>query len=216
MVRATEDRGNRRCLLPRTAKAGRRVALVCLAFGMLLAASGCAAAGSVSGAPKGSAAATGPVGANMAGPAQQVIVSRAALDARPHPWVLTTPENAVRSYLDWISYGYRIGDSTVTTATMSAAQEVHVDSYIQLNLESSRLIDQTLTSITFGKQSVEGTHTLVPAKEHWTYRYVSTKAVNQTLSGPFSASYDTTYTVVKTAGGWVVDSVAAKALGEVK
>jgi len=153
----------------------------------------------------------------MAGPAQQVVISQQALAKKPKPWVLTTPESAIRSYLDWTSYAYRIAQSEVATPTMGAKQEVRVDSYLQLNLEKSRLIDQTLDSITFGKPSVEGTHTIVPAKERWTYRYVSIKTVDKTLSGPYSASYDDTYALVKTKkGDWVVDDVEVKALGAVK
>jgi len=188
----------------------------CLAGVVALALVGCSAGTPAASAGSGSTEASAPVGHNMAGPAQDVIVSRAALEAKPAPWVLTTPESAVRSYLDWISYGYRIGDSDVTTPTMSAGQEVHIDSYIQLNLESGRLIDQTLTSITFSTPSIEGTHTLVPAKEKWTYRYVSIKEVGKTLAGPYSASYNSTYTLVKSGKNWVVDSVAAQAVGQVK
>jgi hypothetical protein len=152
----------------------------------------------------------------MAGPSQQVVISKAALANRPSPWVLTSPESAVRSYLDWTSYAYRIAESSVATPTMSGPQEVRVDSYTQLNLEKSRLIDQTLKSVTFGTQSIDGTHTLLPAREEWTYRYVSIKVAGKTIGGPYSASYDTTYTVFKTARGWVVDSIKVKALGTIK
>lgn len=152
----------------------------------------------------------------MAGPAQKVYVSRAALASKPQPWVLKTPEAAVKSYLDWTSYAYRIATSDVATPTMSAAEAVRVDSYNQFNLEKSRLIDQTLDSISFGKASAGSTSTLVPTKEKWTYRYVSISSGGKTIGGPYSASYTATYTVVKTAKGWVVDSVKAKALGAVK
>lgn len=147
---------------------------------------------------------------------QTVTISATAFQARPKPWVLATPKSAVRSYLDWTSYAYRITESTVATPTMSTGQEVHVDSYIQLNLQKSQLIDQSLVSITFGKPSVEGTHTLVPVKEKWSYRYVSTKEVGKTIAGPYSASYDSTYTLVKSGKNWIVDSVEAKAIGAVK
>ena len=153
----------------------------------------------------------------MAGPAQTVVISKQAIADKPEPWDLTTPESAVRSYLDWMSYAYRITESSAATPTMSAEQEVRVDSYVQYNLQKSQILDQTLKSITFGKPSVEGTTALLPAKEKWTYRYVSIKEVGKTLAGPFTASYDTTYTVVKNKkGGWVVDTVAVKALGDVK
>jgi hypothetical protein len=94
---------------------------------------------------------------------------------------------------------------------------VRVDSYVQYNIEQKRLIDQTLKSITFGTPRVGSTSTLVPTKEQWTYRYVSTETGNKTVGGPYSASYDTTYTVVKAKNGnWVVDSVKASPQGTVK
>jgi hypothetical protein len=192
------------------------IAVCCVAGAMLLATSGCSSAGSSTGKGAGSAATSAPVGQNMAGPAQQVIISKEALANKPAPWVLSTPQAAVRSYLDWTSYAYRIAQSEVATPTMSAKQEVRVDSYTQLNLEKSQLIDQTLRSITFGSPSTVGTRTLLPAKEDWTYRYVSIQKAGQTIAGPYSVSYDTTYTVVKTSKGWVVDSIQAKALGTVK
>jgi len=188
------------------------VALMCLALAGMLALAGCGTA--QTGGTSSETTAT--VGANMAGPAQKVVISQATVDARPQPWALTTPESAVRSYLDWISYAYRIATSDVATPTMGADEGVRVDSYIQYNLEQSRLIDQTLGSITFGTASKTATATLLPATEKWSYRYVSISTADKTLSGPFTASYDTTYTLTKTAKGWIVQSVAAKAIGTVK
>jgi hypothetical protein len=153
----------------------------------------------------------------MAGPVVDVNVTKEALDSRPRPWSLTTPESSVRSYLDWTSYAYRTAQSQVAEGTMSTYEEVHVSSYIQYNIQKSRLLDQTLTSITFGKPSIEASRAILPAKEKWTYRYVSIATAGETLGGPYSASYDTTYTVVRSkTGDWVVDSVEARALGKVK
>ena len=199
-----------------TARSVALAALWCLSGVALLMIAGCSGGSTSAGTNTGSSAASKTVGANMAGPSQKVIISKQALANRPHPWVLTTPESAVRSYLDWTSYAYRIATSDVATPTMSAKQAVRVDSYTQLNLQKSRVIDQTLKSITFGTQSVGSTSTLVPAREQWTYRYVSIKTVGQTIGGPYSVTYDTTYTVVKTSTGWVVDSIQVKALGTVK
>lgn len=153
----------------------------------------------------------------MAGPAADVYVTREALESKPKPPVLTTPESAVRSYLDWVSYAYRIANSDVASPTMTASEGVHVDALgIQYNLEQFRLIDQTLTSITFGKPSIKGNKAVLSAKEKWDYRYVSIKTAGKTVGGPYSASYDTTYTLVRSGKAWVVDSVAAKPLGTVK
>jgi hypothetical protein len=153
----------------------------------------------------------------MAGPAADVYVTQAAVDAKPASPNLKTPEAAVRSYLDWTTYAYRTGQSPVAAPTMSSSEGVRVDSYVQYNIEKGRLLDQTLTSLTVGKSSVEGTRTLVSVKENWTYSYVSTASGNKVLEGPYTAAYDVTYTVIKTASGtWVVDSVDAKAKGTVK
>jgi len=209
MVSPTEDFRDRVRPSRSTAHFMCRVLLGCLTLVALLAVAGCSTS---------KPAPSGPVGAHMGGAADAgtVVVTRAALESTPQPAVLSTPESAARSYLDWISYAYRIGDSRVATATMTPAEGVRVDAYIQLNLEKTQFIDQTLLSATFGKASIEGTHATLPAKENWTYRYVSSKSAGATVTGPFSVSYDVTYTVVKSGAGWVVDSTDAKSLEAVK
>ena len=153
----------------------------------------------------------------MAGPAADVRVTQEAFDSKPQPPVPTTPESAVRSYLDWTSYAYRIGQSKVAAPAMSSFEWVRVDAYVQYNIQKKQLIDQTLKSIEFGKPSIEASRAILPAKEKWTYRYVSISEAGKTIAGPYSARYNTTYTVVKTKDGvWVVDSVDAKPIGEVK
>jgi hypothetical protein len=215
-VRETQRPWDPARLVPTAPRFARALKVGCLACGALVAIaalSGCASGGSSA----GSAETSPTVGASMAGPVVDVNVTQEALQSMPKRWVLTTPESAVRSYLDWTSYAYRIGQSSVATATMAPDEEVHVNSYIQYNLQKSRLIDQTLNSITFGKPSVGSTSTLVPAKETWTYRYLSIAAGNEVVGGPFTADYDATYTVVKSKSGeWVVYSVDAKPLGTVQ
>jgi hypothetical protein len=190
------------------------VALCGLALVVLLAASGCSGGKSAS---AGSSETSAPVGANMAGAVTDVNITAKALGNKPQPWVLTTPQSAVRSYLDWTSYAYRIATSDVASPTMGPDEAVRIDSYIQYNLQKSRVIDQTLTSITFGAPSVGSTSTLLPAKETWTYSYVSIKNAGQTLEGPYSASYDTVYTVVRSKTGvWQVFSVKDTPQGTIK
>jgi hypothetical protein len=215
-VRTTGLLEDRQRTLPWTVRSAKTAALCFLLAVALLTLAGCSNAGSDTSAGTGSTNASAPVGHSMAGPAQKVVISKQVLAATPKPWVLTTPQSAVRSYLDWTSYAYRVATSDAATPTMSAAEAVRVDSYTQFNLEKSRLIDQTLVSISFGKASVGGTSTVVPTKEKWTYRYVSISSVGKTIGGPYSATYNAKYTVVKTAKGWVVDSVDAKAVGGVK
>ena len=64
---------------------------------------------------------------------------------QPDPADLTTPEAAVVSYLDWVSYAYLLSDSSVATQTMTPWEEVRVDSYIELNRQQGRGIEQSLT-----------------------------------------------------------------------
>jgi hypothetical protein len=187
-----------------------------LAFAILLSVAGCSRAEvptvSTSNATKESSRS-----AHMAGPAPDVRVTQEAFNSKPNPPVLTTPESAVRSYLDWASYAYRIGQSKVAAFAMTAYEWVRVDAYVQYNAQNRKLVDQKLESIEFGKPSIEASRATLAAKETWKYRYVSIEKAGKTLQGPYSASYDTTYTLVNQAdGGWLVDSVAAKPKGEVK
>jgi hypothetical protein len=212
----TDTHPNRSGSLPRLALRAGSLALACTICFAALAVAGCSGSTLATGSKTASKETTAGTSGHMAGPPVEVHISQETVNSAPAPWLLTTPESAVRSYLDWVSYAYRIGQSQVATPTMSAAEEVRVDSYNQYNLENKRLLDQTLKSITFGKQSKGATSTLVPAKESWTYSYLSVAEGNRRMGGPYSVDYDTAYTVVKTSRGWVVDSVSAKALGPVK
>lgn len=181
----------------------------CLAF--VLALQGCAASESEEPADQD------PRGARMAGPVVDVEVTRDAVESKPLPPVLTDPESAVRSYLAWTAYAYRIGQSQAAHPTMTAKQEVRVDSYVQYNLQQYRLLDQSLVSITFGTPIVEGDRAFVPVTESWAYRYVSATEAGRVLGGPYEASYEATYTVVSGAQGeWVVDEVEATTQDAVK
>jgi hypothetical protein len=175
----------------------RTCALACAVILIALTAFGCAVIGSPGGTPVSEtpAASERPV--------------------QPPAWVLKTPQSAVRSYIDWVSYAYLIGESDVATLTMGSYEEVRVNSYIELNKEKSQRLRQKLVSISFGKQGVEGTLTVVPTKERWEYSYLSLD-LKKSLSPTYTASYDATYSLAPKNGGWVVESVAAKELGEVK
>lgn len=155
-------------------------------------------------------------GYGMGGVEQDIVLARAALENKPTPWVLDTPEAAVRSYLAWAAYAYRIGESDVATPTMTPYQVVRVDAYNQSNLQKERLLDQQLESITFGDLSIDGETATLPAQEKWTYRYVSIKEADKTLEGPYTAEYETVYHLTKVGAGWAVDNIDVKALGEVK
>lgn len=138
-----------------------------------------------------------------------------AAPSRPPAWSLSNPDSAVRSYVDWTTFAYRMINSDLASKTASPDEGVRVDSYIELLKEKGRGIDQHLTSFSIVRSSTEGTHTLVATKETWLYRYFSSDG-RSFVTPAYSTSYDVTYTVVKQAeGSWVVDSVDAKALDEV-
>lgn len=133
----------------------------------------------------------------------------------PAPWDLTTPESAVRSYLDWVSFSYRMANSDIPTATMTAEEAVRVDSYIQLNRMEGKGIEQFLDSIDLTPVSQEASAAVVTAVEVWRYRYFSLDTLAY-VSEAYSASYDATYTLVAGPEGWLVDHVEVSSGDEVK
>jgi hypothetical protein len=136
----------------------------------------------------------------------------------PPPPVLSTPAHAVRSYLGWTSYGYRVANSDVASPTMSGLEGVRVDSYVQLNKEQRRSIDQSLTGFAKVTESVVATRVVITAREDWRYRYLSVDGT-RALTPYYRVSYDTTYTLIRSPRNkhvWIVDVVEATPLGEVK
>jgi hypothetical protein len=181
-----------------------------LALALTLALLGLAAAGGCSG-PNGSAK-TGTNASSETTPGQ-FPAEKPAPAKLPAPPDLADPTKAVASYLDWTSYAYRILDSDVASMTFDPSEEVRVNSYVELNRQQGRAIDQRLLLFQLGGVASAGATATVAAKEQWAYRYVDTKT--GTYSSPvLTASYDTTYTVVKNASGvWVVAKVDATSVG---
>ena len=203
MVRTTNSSQD---LSRRPARTVAFFAASCLALLALLGTAGCNNTPKPSNVPK----ATGDKGSAMAGPKVDVHIPGTVLTSKPKPWDLSTPESAVRSYLDWTNYSYRTATSDASSATMSPKEAVRVDSYVQYNTESKKLLDQELKSISFGKPSVGATSTTITTTEQWTYTYRSVEQGNKIVGGPFDVSYDARYTVIKQKNGqWVVDAVAA-------
>lgn len=134
----------------------------------------------------------------------------------PPPPMLRSPQTSVYSYLLWISYSYRILNSDVATMAFSQYEEVRVNSYVELNKEQGRAIDQRLVEFKVkGVQTKDNTAT-VTAEESWAYRYIDTRTLKYS-SDVLRAAYDTTYTVVQNAKKqWLVDKVEATPRGEVK
>ena len=142
-------------------------------------------------------------------------VERVADPVQPAPWDLSTPETAVRSYLDWVSFSYRMANSEIPTATMTPEEGVRVDSYIQLNRIEGKGIEQTLEGIEIVEVSEEASAATVTARESWRYRYFSLETLEY-VSESLAASYETTYALVTAPGGWLVDRVEATSSGDVK
>lgn len=109
-----------------------------------------------------------------------------------------------------------MADSDVATQTMTPEEEVRVNSYVQLNKERQRVVDQRLESMGVGKPIVEEARVLVPAHETWEYRYLSIDG-KRVLTPTYTARYETTYTVTAVKPGtWLVESVDATPLDELK
>ncbi len=128
---------------------------------------------------------------------------------------LSTPESAVRSYLDWVSLAYRLANSEVSTQTHTLWEGVRVDSYIELNRQQGRGIEQYIDVFEKRSEATAEPTATISAYEEWRYRYFSLDALEY-LGPEYRITYDTTYTVVFEDGRWLVDSVEANALTPVE
>lgn len=134
---------------------------------------------------------------------------------QPAAWDLSVPETAVRSYLDWVSFSYRMANSEIPTATMTPEESVRVDSYIQLNRMEGKGIEQSLDTFQVVSVDEQTSRAVLVAREVWRYRYFSLDTLRY-VSEPLSASYETTYTLTGEPGRWLVDRVEASAAGDVQ
>lgn len=129
---------------------------------------------------------------------------------------LSTPERSVRTYLEYVTLGYRMLNSEATTKTATPAENVRIDAYIELNRQEGRGIDQRLIDIETRLAASEGATATVVTEEQWVYRYFSPQTQKYTSPG-YEASYDATYTVLRQPDDtWLVDSVQATSRGELK
>jgi hypothetical protein len=127
---------------------------------------------------------------------------------------LGSPERAVKSYTDWISFAYRVLDSEVATHTFTPHEEVRVNSYVQYNRIEGRGIEQFLADADYEQLKSRGATATLVGDEFWRYRYFDIEETRY-LTGPLEASYDVTYTVVRqTDGRWLVDKVDVNRLDE--
>ncbi|NTU72059.1 MAG: hypothetical protein HGB10_09615 [Coriobacteriia bacterium] len=134
---------------------------------------------------------------------------------QPPPPALKDPRTAVYSYLLWISYAYRVLNSDVASFTFTPEEEVRVNSYVMYNFQEGRAIDQRLLVANIKSSKSKGDTATVAMHEEWIYRYISTQTGTYT-SEPLEAAYDTTYTLVRQDGNWLVHSVAATSSAGIK
>ncbi|MHB9004564.1 MAG: hypothetical protein ACYC6C_10965 [Coriobacteriia bacterium] len=137
--------------------------------------------------------------------------------ARPPTHVdRTTPESAVRAYLDGITYTYRMANSDAASDTMTPYEFVRVDAYVQLNVQEGRALEQTLTAFDVREVTGREPTMTVSTYEEWLYRYFSVENMEY-LSEDATATYQADYTVIKQDDGlWLVNEVDVIPVGEVK
>ena len=128
---------------------------------------------------------------------------------------LVTPESAVASYLDWVTLAFRLANSDLSTPTMTPFEDVRVDSYIELNRQENRAIDQTITVFEIEEVLTQEPTATVSAYEEWRYRYFTLDTLVW-IGEEEEVSFDAIYTVIlQPDGRWLVDSVEATELTEV-
>ncbi len=125
---------------------------------------------------------------------------------------LSAPEPAVRSYLDWVSFAYRMANSEIPVDTMTGNQYVRVDAYIELNRQNGEGLEQELVDFEAHDVSEEATSAVVTAREEWRFRYFNLDTLRYT-SERERAEYETVYALVLEDGRWLVDGVEAELLG---
>lgn len=129
---------------------------------------------------------------------------------QPPPPQLRKPETAVYSYLLWISYAYRVADSQVARQAFSDSEEVRVNSYVELNRQKGRAIDQRLIGFEVRSVESEGDTATVSASETWRYRYIDIES-GAYQGGANDATFESVYTVVRKAEHrWLVDKVEVR------
>lgn len=133
----------------------------------------------------------------------------------PPPPMLTKPETSVYSYMVWISYAYKVLDSTVATHAFSAWAEPRVSAYVEYNRQEGRALDQYPALVEYTDVRTEDGTATVTTNETWFYRYIDIQTGD--YSSPiYSAQYEGTYTLIREEEGWLVRDVDVVALAEVK
>lgn len=192
----------------RSSSLARRLALTAFLLAVALATTGLLA---------GCCETTGGAGGSSGGTASAFDGTPITAPVVPPAPDLSAPLPAIRSYLAWATFAYRMANSEIASLTMTPYEGVRVDSYIQLNREKGRGLEQEL--VDFKPVEIEASRTadgaVYTASETWKYRYFSLEE-KRYLTPWYTTSYETTYSVVATEGVWRVDFVEATALTPVK
>lgn len=126
----------------------------------------------------------------------------------PPPPMLREPQTAVYSYMLWISYAYRTLNSQITTQAYDPFQEVRVSAYVDYNRQEKQALDQRILVAEVKSAESVGNTATVTMHEEWAYRYIDI-TTGKYKTPVTHVTYETTYTVVKQADDWLVNSVEA-------
>jgi hypothetical protein len=144
-------------------------------------------------------------------PANEVLGELVKPAVPPGHLSMATPKQAVVSYLKAISFAYRHANSAIALPTMTSTESVRVDSYVELNREEGRVLEQQLVDFQVKSLRTTKTAATLVAAETWRYRYIDVKS--RRYKGPeHTARYETTYKLERSKAGWLVAAVDAKAL----
>jgi len=119
----------------------------------------------------------------------------------------STPEEAVRSYLEWLTYSYRNMDSEIATPTMTPDLAQRVAYYITMNAANGKALNQRLDSLEFVDVQIADTVATVKTRESWTFNYLVIET--GVFDEPVVQQYEVTYTVLLIDGVWRVQAADA-------
>jgi len=119
-----------------------------------------------------------------------------------------TPQEAVETYLEWLTYSYRNMDSEIATPTMTPDLARRVSYYITMNAADGNALNQRLDSFSIKDTEINDTIATVTTEETWTFNYLSLETGNFTT--PVVESYRVSYIVLLIDGRWIVQSADAE------
>lgn|GEM_PF-2684805 len=119
----------------------------------------------------------------------------------------STPEEAVETYWEWLTYSYRYMESDIASPTMTPDLAQRVSYYITMNAADRKALNQRLDSFEVLQSDVEDVLATVTTRETWTFNYLSLDT--GTFDEPVTEEYQVKYTVLLVDGYWRVQSVNA-------